>query len=176
MDVRRLSKKECLREGHYFMWQWTRDEAVQSSIRIRAEADRIILEYRSRSRGEEWESHEYPVPLEFTPCHFGAQRVWFRCPGRGCGRRVAILYLSRYFVCRHCLRLAYECQREAPHFRALRKAQKLSSRLRGTGCIDDPVFRPKGMHRRTFQRLEWKYICAAERANALAAARFGLVL
>lgn len=172
--MRRLNQKGCLREGHFGGWQWTRDGEVQSWIQIRVEANRLILEYRHRERGGEWESHQYPVSLEFTQCNLGGQRVWFRCPGRGCGRRVAILYAARYFVCRHCLGLRYECQREAPHFRALRRAQKLCYRLGGTGCIDDPVFRPKGMHRRTFQRLEWKFLNAADSANSLAFAYFGV--
>jgi hypothetical protein len=39
---------------------------------------------------------------------------------------VAILYGRRIFACRSCHDLAYECQHEQPHYRALRKAQNLS--------------------------------------------------
>ena len=67
-------------------------------------------------------------------------------------RRAAILYGASVFACRHCLRLAYESQREAPHYRALHKAQGIHERLGGTGIIDDPVFKPKGMHWRTYSR------------------------
>ena len=56
-------------------------------------------------------------------------------------------------MCRHCLGLAYESQREAPHYRALHKAQAIHEKLGGTGCTLDPVFKPKGMHWRTFRRL-----------------------
>jgi hypothetical protein len=56
------------------------------------------------------------------------------------------------FACRHCLQLAYESQREAPHYRALRKAQGIHEKLSGTSIIDDPVFKPKGMHWRTYSR------------------------
>lgn len=175
LDVRQLSRKGCLTEGHSWIWHWTRNGEEVGSIHIHLQSGRVILDYRSRERGGEWESHQYPVNLEFTRCNLGGRRVWFRCPGRGCGRRVAILYSARYFVCRRCLGLVYECQREAPHFRMLRKAQKFHERLGGTGCIDDPVFRPKGMHQRTFQRLEGKFIRAAKLTNALAIARFGLL-
>ena len=73
--------------------------------------------------------------------------------------------------CAHCHRLAYDCQRELPHYRALRKGQKLSDRLE-TGCVDDPVFRPKGMHRKTFKRLERSYYRAVHQMSALADAHF----
>ena len=43
-------------------------------------------------------------------------------------------------------------QREAPHSRALSKAQAIHAKLGGTGIVDDPVFKPKGMHWRTYYR------------------------
>jgi hypothetical protein len=33
----------------------------------------------------------------------------------------------------------------------LHKAQAIHEKLGGTGIIDDPVFKPKGMHWRTFE-------------------------
>jgi hypothetical protein len=56
----------------------------------------------------------------------------------------------------------------------LRKAQKLCDRLGGTGYLDDPVWRPKGMHRKTFERLENRFYRLSGRMNALAAAYFRL--
>jgi hypothetical protein len=73
-------------------------------------------------------------------------------PLPACGGRSAILYGADLFACRQCLQLAYESQREAPHFRALHKAQSIHEKLGGTGIIDDPVFKPKGMHWRTYYR------------------------
>jgi hypothetical protein len=40
--------------------------------------------------------------------------------------------------------------------------------------VDDGVWRPKGMHRKTFDRLERKYARLTGRMNALAAAYFRL--
>jgi hypothetical protein len=134
----------------------------------------VILAYKHRSGYEEWKDEEYPVEISYTKCNFGGERRWFLCPARGCGRRVAVLYGGGIFARRYCRQPVYECQREAPHYRALRKAQNLSIRLGGTGCIDEIVFKPKGMHRRTFDRLERKYAYAARRADLLAVAHFGI--
>ena len=56
----------------------------------------------------------YPVPLEWTACHFGGARPWFRCAlvtdGRLCNRRSRIIFKphgSPYFACRECWRLSY---------------------------------------------------------------------
>ena len=50
--------------------------------------------------------------------------------GIPCGRRVAKLHLSgRYFLCRHCHRLGYASQSEAPWARALRRANKIRQQL-----------------------------------------------
>jgi hypothetical protein len=173
LDVRHLQRKSVLERGYSFSWGWTRDGEPAGNIVIRPEDDRVILTYRSRSRGDEWESLEYAVELEWLFCHLGGQRVYFRCPARGCGRRVAILYGGRIFACRRCHDLAYDCQKELPHHRAMRKAHKLADRLKGTGCLDDPAFRPKGMHRKTFNRLERRYIRAQRQMNSLALAHFG---
>ena len=55
---------------------------------------------------------EVRLPLVWTPCIFAGERPWFVCPGEGCGRRAAILYLdgSGHLLCRLCLDLAYPSQ------------------------------------------------------------------
>ena len=118
LDVRRLQRDGLLTPGRAFGWQWTRNGDEVASIQIRTEADHMILNYRSRSNGGEWQPMEYPVYLEWTPCHLGGRRAWFLCPAQGCGRRVAILFGGSVFACRHCHKLAYACQREADHDRA----------------------------------------------------------
>ena len=106
---------------------------------------------------------EYPVEIEWTPCHYGGSRAWFRCPARGCGRRVAILYIGKFAFCRRCGQLAYESQREAPHDRALTRAQAIRMKLGGSGSMADPFPpKPKGMHWHTY----WRLFKIAEAADA----------
>jgi hypothetical protein len=164
LDVRQLKRHGCLRSGWSCIWQWSRGGERVAWICVEASDGHITRRYRIRERGGEWLDRNQPVAVEWTPCHFGGDRAWFRCPGLRCGRRVAILYGSTYFVCRHCLHLAYESQREAPHYRALHKAQDIHEKLGGRGIIDDPVFKPKGMHWRTFSRHVERFREAESRA------------
>lgn len=133
LDVRRLQRDGLLDRRYFFSWQWSRNGEVVANINIRPEGDRVILSYRHRKTGNEWMSEEYAVALERTQCHYGGERVWFRCPARGCGRRVAILYGGGIFACRHCHCLAYESQREAPHYRALHRGARHPRETRRNG-------------------------------------------
>ena len=92
LDVRRWQRDGLLTPGRSFNWQWLRNGETIASIWVRAEADRVTLIYRSQRGNEDWKDQNYPVWLDWTPCHFGGERPWFRCPAMGCGRRVAILY------------------------------------------------------------------------------------
>lgn len=154
LDIRRLQREGMLTPGRAFNWQWLRNGEKVADINIRAEAHRLILSYRNRSRGGEWQATEYPVYLEWTGLHFGGKRVWFRCPAQGCGRRVATLFGGSVFACRHCHKLVYECQRERDDDRALRRADNIRRRLGWEpGTLNGHGSKPKGMHWRTYFRL-----------------------
>lgn len=158
LDVRRFQRDGLLTPGGSFVWSWTRNGETMASIQIRAETNRVVLDYRNRSNGGEWQQMEYPVYLEWSDCTLGGQRVWFQCPATGCGRRVAILYGGRVFACRHCQRLAYESQRESYDDRALRRADTIRTQLGWRPGIANPTGgRPKGMHWRTYWRLMKEY-------------------
>jgi hypothetical protein len=160
LDIDRLNRAGCLRPGYYGGWQWTRDGERVADIRLQVEAQRLILSYRIRRSGGEWRDVEQPTPVVWVPCRFGGERPYFACPGlvNGglCRRRVSKLYgAGTYFLCRHRCRLAYASQREDRYDRALRQANNIRVRLGGNPGMA-LVFpeRPKGMHRRTYERLQ----------------------
>jgi hypothetical protein len=160
-EYQRLDVREFHRKGLLFPWSsgtsrcWWRGERLTGSIGWVVEGEdgrpaAVRLAYRL-SDGD----IAYRVPLTWTLCHYGGQRPWFLCPGDGCGRRVAVLFGGRYFLCRHCHNLAYESTREAPHSRYLRKTQKIRTRLGGSASIYERFpEKPKGMHWRTYWRLQ----------------------
>ena len=154
LDVRRWAREGCLQPGDRFGWQWTEDGEQTGSIQVAVELGRIRLIYRSQSPGSDWENMDYAVRLLSTPCQYGGERQWFACPAVGCGRRVAKLYGGRVFACRHCHQLAYPSQREPSYDRIVRRADNIRARLGWEpGLYGIPGGRPKGMHRRTYERL-----------------------
>jgi hypothetical protein len=175
IDVRRWQRDGFLTPGRAFNWQWTRNGGTAAWISVRTEADRVVMSYRHRRDGGEWKGEEHPVRLDWTPCTYGGQRVWFLCPVAGCGRRVALLYGGPVFACRHCHRLAYRCQREAFHERAARRADKIRARLGwAPGILNDAGDKPKGMRWRTFGRLVGEHEDLAGASLAAMAGRLGL--
>ena len=178
LDIRRLQRCGRLSPGQQFMWQWSRGGVEVASIQIRTESDRVMLIYRSRSGGGEWQPAEYPVDLEWTGCTLGGQRPWFRCPASVCGRRVALLYLggSGIFACRHCYRLAYASQRETTDDRAARRADRIRDRLGWeAGILNGEGGKPKGMHWRTFVRLRAEHNNFVNASLAAMVRKFGLL-
>jgi len=159
IDVNRLHRAGCLAPGWWGGWDWKRDGERVASITMRAEECRLVLSYKYRLHGDEWQSVEEPVPIVRVPCPFGGTRPYFLCPGVvngvACGRRVAKLYgPGKYFLCRHCYRLAYASQSEGEWDRSLRRANRIRMRLGGDPgmCAPFPE-RPKGMWRKTYERL-----------------------
>ena len=97
------------------------------------------------------------MPTGFNGPHAGPFRPWFVCPGEGCERQAAILYLDTEnlrLLCRLCLDLTYESQGETRLGRATRRAQKARAKL----APDNHNPRPVGMHHRTFVRLGREYV------------------
>ena len=117
-----------------------------------------------------------PVTLEWTPCNLGGRRLWFRCPARGCGRRVAILFGGSVFACRHCHKLAYASQRERGDYRDTRRADRIREKLQWEpGILNGDGYKPKGMHWRTYERLVVQHDAHVEESLAGMARRLGLV-
>jgi hypothetical protein len=155
IDVRWLKREGLLSSRVSRRITWSRRGKITGSIIVRSEPGHVILDYRHRDRDEQWQDENYPVYLDTTPCHMGGERHWFLCPGRKCGRRVAVLYGGAIFACRQCYQLAYPSQREKSGDRAARRADCIRDKLgwpRGILHGGD-LGKPKGMHWRTYKRL-----------------------
>jgi hypothetical protein len=178
LDIGCLNRAGCLRPGYWGGWEWSRDGERLASIQLRRDSDSLVLSYRVRAYGEEWQDIEQRTRIIWMPCRFGGARPYFICPGivngSVCSRWVTKLYGGgRYFLCRHCYRLADASQREDFHDRALRRANKIRMRLSGEpGIALTFPARPKGMHRKTYQRLQ----SAASNAEILAQERLVIAL
>lgn len=172
VDVRYLHRHGLLKPGHRFSLSWSRAGKGTGSIGGVVPGgsgdkwpERVILVYRHRQYGREWEDVRESVELSWTACNFGGARPWFVCPGARCGRRVAVLYgPGCYFLCRHCHDLRYESQRKSSGDRALHRAQEIRRRLGGSANMTLPFpERPKGMHHGTYNRLRWEHDIASDR-------------
>jgi hypothetical protein len=139
--VRKWHRLGTLRDGFNGGWQWRIGSESAGSITYRVTAERVTLHYAIRG-----EVVTESIPLDRTACHFGGARPWFRCPR--CLGRVALLYMQGgRFACRTCQRVAYSSQSEDACVRSWRRQSCIEARL------GKDWQRPKGMHRKTHERL-----------------------
>lgn len=177
LDVRKMARDGLLKPGQSFAWNWSRGGNTIASINLKVAADSVMLDYRSRTNGGEWQERSYPVRLAWTPCHYGGQRAWWLCPAVGCGRRVAVLYGGSVFACRHCHKLAYQSQREPLDDLAARRANKLRERLGWqAGILNYNGGKPKGMHWKTYWRLYASHNTHQSQALEVMGAKLGLTM
>lgn len=168
LDIRDIHRERLLVSGSSGTSRWWRGERQTGSISWWTRSDDELVTALTLAYTVAGESLWYQVPVAWTPCNYGGRRPWFRCPGKSCGRRVAVLYGGKYFLCRHCHDLAYESTRESPHSRYLRKTQAIRERLGGSASLMTPFpKKPKGMHWTTYLRLREQAL-AAEYASWLA--------
>ncbi len=153
IDLAWLRRNKLLNDGRSCTLSWSRGGNQTGSIKLWYDYNHVRLVYRHRPRGGEWQDVDEKVPLAETATSFGGTRQWFVC--LACGRRCRVLYGGGRFRCRKCHRLKYETQYEPAFARAATRALKIRERLGGKGGIDDffPP-KPKGMHRKTYERLE----------------------
>jgi hypothetical protein len=161
LDVRRLHRDGCLkRVGAGPVTVTWSGPGGSSSIDVFPGRTEIRLNY-TVFVGEDREERSERVVIGRTACNFGGSRVWWFCPR--CGRRCAILYGGRRFLCRHCRGIRYRSQNQSKSERLLAKAEGIRARLGGSGVVFDPFpERPAGMHWRTYHRLRGE----AEEAKA----------
>ena len=125
IDIRTLERvrKGFLSEGCSWNWRWWNGDGREVGvIHVDVQLSRIVLRYDVLGPGGKWDPIEDSISLDQTIA-LGRKRLWFRCPS--CGKRVAILYLAKYyFRCRLCLGLVYRSQKVTPRQRALRRMRE----------------------------------------------------
>ena len=153
IDIRQLNRMGGLEPWKRYNLTWKNG----SNIIIKTKQEAIELSYTISRKGQQCKDVHVDVPLSWSACNYGGKRPWFICPGNGCGKRVAKLYLGGdRFLCRCCYDLVYSSQRKEKGFRMLDRAQKICYRL-GASNFDDLIFesrpKPKGMHWSTYNEL-----------------------
>lgn len=155
VDIRKLKRWGLLRDGAASEIVWSVDGKATGRVHVRSTGPFVHFRYQWQASGDaDWHPVQLAVATETTPCNFGGQRRWFTCL---CNRRCAVLYVSRdRIACRDCLRLAYASQSDDAIDRAWRRVHRLQRRLRLPESQlgwSASLTRPKGMHRRTHDRI-----------------------
>lgn len=175
LDVNHLNRAGHLQPGSKVILRWERGDIIG----LRAGDGRVVLSYGVRSSAGAWSLAEAAVAIAWIPCEFGGARPYFRCPGkpgRACQRRVTkIHFFGGQFLCRHCHDLAYTSQSETRLDRLQHRARKSTIALGGEPGEPGTSFppRPKGMHKRTYERrlADIRAARAEQRQSVLAFAR-----
>ena len=159
LDIRRLDKGVLRRPG---------------TICIAMGGDRVRYQFTVHADRLHVTSHRLTVYLDRTACHYGGERLWFKCPA--CSTRVAVLYdVNQTFRCRQCHGIVHQSKRENEADRALRKALKVRDRLRAPSDLSEPIYhKPKGMHWKTFERLRHREACAGLASVMAMRAKIGI--
>jgi len=149
IDIRRWKHDGRLVPGGMFITSAENDPLY--SLEVHVADDHLIIHHAGTQQR---------VALDSTPCNFGGERPWLRCPE--CGRRAAILYANERFLCRLCHDLAWPVTREKELERAARALAR-TCRLLGV----KPGFRiplgqkPKGMRWKTY----WRHVVNHEKQS-----------
>ncbi len=155
IDIRTLKRKGWFKQEHSGSLKWTTNGETSGNINYTRHHNSLILNYKLRSYGEDWQPVKQVIHIDTTACNYGGNRPWFLCPN--CGYRCAILYgADVLFLCRKCYNLPYSSQMQGELNRLIDQMHKLGYRI--FEDYDGHGWRKKkGMHQKTFDRLYLKY-------------------
>ncbi len=179
LDVRHMRRTGVLQPGARSTWQWTRGggEPAGTIVTIMDhDRPRLTLVYSTRRAGEtDWTPRTAHVWLDVTPCHYGGERTWLRCPH--CHTRRAVLFsVDGAFACRGRHDLAYASTREDEAGACDRRIRAIADRLGSDGnglrgFLWTMPDKPKGMHWKTYDRLTRELYREHERREDVFTAR-----
>lgn len=169
LDIRHLQSERALLADYPRRITWNRYSSSEVSAKMLSHKNQHLQLYQSEASNGASGIVEQFIQLSWTPCNYGNQRPWFRCPVTTCDKLAAILYLdtrSGVFLCRRCCNLAYESQRECEQVRLYSKRSHYARKLgRPRTSPHLPHPKPRYMHQRTWDRLT--YLCNAYQLKAL---------
>ena len=150
VDAFRFRKAGLLTDGWVGKWQWKSADGETNAIDIAGGRSEIVLTYKFRQNGGDWQPVRQTIAILYHACHFGGHQVYFGCPG--CARRVRFLYgAGALFQCRHCYDLVYASSREGAVDRECRRIRKLRRKVQSDENIEGAIIRPKHMRASTFE-------------------------
>ena len=162
-------KREWFESWRRGSLRWSRGGVQTGSIGYHLSPHSMRLTYSTTRQGERVSIDER-FALAFTEQPFGGRRRWILC--RSCGRRCRVLYGGAYFRCRQCWKATYPSQYETIRVRGLARAERVRDRLGGEpGFLNPFPDKPKGMHWRTYRRLERQDWAAADALDMVLYAR-----
>lgn len=145
-------ESDWFKRGRAGRLTWSRGNRVTGRVGYRLGEDFMELSYIVGQEPNQEEVRER-FNLSFSEQPFGGRRRWLVC--RSCGRRCRVLIGGRYFRCRKCYAATYPSQYEPFRVPGLAKADKARERLGAEpGYCNFWPSKPKGMHWRTYRRLE----------------------
>jgi hypothetical protein len=130
-------------------WKWPNGDITKATLDVRMDDEKYGPHLMLRIDG----GQEQLIFLERTQPNFGGERLWFIClTGKRC-RKLYLAHGTTHVLCREALHLSYESQYRDHVWRLNERARQLRARL---GVVDrSPTLpgKPKGMWRRTYQKL-----------------------
>lgn len=99
IDLAWLRRKKLLRPGTSGALSYSRGGHATGSVQYMIEDAGLVLTYRTRKGGDDWQSITDRILFVRTPTRFGGERLWLSCPT--CDERCRIVYGGvYYFRCR----------------------------------------------------------------------------
>lgn len=147
LTVGELSKTAVFRPGCFGQGQLLMRNRF--AVDIRADEEGVELSYLIRKMGN---VIKQKVRLEWMWLRVGyGMRAYFRCPvcGKQCGK---VLLNFGHWTCKQCAGACSDYENDGPFIRKTAKLEKLKRKL-GVRGRQSAVFKPKGMHWKTYHRL-----------------------
>lgn len=165
IDLAWLIRKGFAVPGHWRSGQlrWSSNGQPSGDINYSCdmrdpEAGELELRFTTGASRGEPKKHVQRISLSYTVPKLGGRRWWMHCPVKG--ERVGKLYVppgGDIFASRKAWKIGYRSQRNSPRDRPFEALFKLQRRLGCTEGWEQMIRRPKGMHHRTYARLEDEY-------------------